>query len=120
MGLLLWLPLTENSIQDKCGNTITTSKTLPTYNTSGKLGGSYSFSSHNIKVPNLYASGSMTFALWICFSTVTNCHILDFRHSSGEKGYQPIYYDPSAGVQLFSSTAPGGGYVATGALTAGT
>ena len=119
MSLIAWLPLCKNSLYDNMGNILTTSKTLPAFNASGKIGGSYVFTNNNIRIKNMKATGEMSFAVWMKLSSSTACHVLDFRHSSGEKGYQPIYYSPGSGVQIYSSTSPTGAYIATGTLTVG-
>lgn len=118
MGLIAWLPLNNEKLVDYAGNKPSTSLSLPTFNTDiGKVGGSYFFSNHNIKIDNLYTSESMSFAIWIRFNELKNCHIIDYR-TSGDLGYQPIYYNITQGIQVWSSTSPVGGYIATGALSA--
>lgn len=123
MGLIYHLPLlSKDEIAYNKGSTPTT---IPygnvTATTDGILGDGYLFngSSSYITIQNSKIfSSNMTFACWIYMTTVKNCFILDMR-SSGT-GLQPLYYNTSSGIQVYSSASPTGGYITTGTLEANT
>lgn len=117
MSLIAWLPLNEDNIQEKLTNkpvSAGTGLTLPKYNnkTYGKIGAGYTFSNNGIKILNLTTTKQMSFALWVKLNKNASCHILDFRNAS-DKGYQPMYYGVSSGIQIFNNTEYGsaGAYV---------
>ena len=113
MSLIAWLPLNTNTIIEQISNkTISAAagRSLPEYGANGKIGPGYTFSNSGIKVDNIPITDRMSFSLWIKASTppgetaVPSCHILDLRDSNnGERGYQPIYYHSTDGIQIYSS-----------------
>ena len=116
MSLIHWLPLMDSSCEDKMGSKLLTTLNKPNFVSNvGKIGGSYQFSNHNIKIENIPVTKTMSFTAWIYFSTVTSCHIIDCRDASGN-GYQPLYYDITQGIQVYSSVGCNGNFIATGSL----
>ena len=114
MSLIAWLPLTTD-IKEKIQNrpvSAAAGRSLPTAEAQGKLGQGYTFSNSGIKVSDVPTTAEMSFSLWLKMtSATTGCHILDLRDSS-EAGYQPIYYKPDSGIQIYSSYG-GSSYVNT-------
>ena len=104
MSLIAWLPLTTD-IKEKIQNrpvSAAAGRSLPTVGAQGKLGQGYTFSNSGIKVSDVPTTAEMSFSLWLKMTSSTGCHILDLRDSS-EVGYQPMYYNPDSGIQIYSS-----------------
>ena len=104
MSLQVWLPLISdlNPIGlDR--NEITGNGTIA-YN-SGKFGTSLQFNGSSTYVQgNIYTTATMTYMCWMKFDTARGTHVLDCRTPAGA-GYQPMYINPSTGVQVGGSTS---------------
>ncbi len=111
MSLQIWLPL-NGSLDEKISGKIVsaaTGRSLPSAGAVGKLGSGYTFSSSGIKIANIQATSQMSFAMWVKLNSNTLCHLLDFRTSDGNTGYQPIYYENNQ-IQIYSAANAQGPY----------
>ena len=90
MSLQVWLPLNGNFQNQGLQSSINliTSNTAPSVDNAGKIGKCYYFNGTYIR-GTYYGGGNITFACWLKFNTLSNCHIIDARATSGEAGYQP-------------------------------
>lgn len=104
MSLQVWLPFTWNiNNQGLLQENPTISPSSITL-TSGKFGNALQFNGTSTYVTgNIYTTATMTYMLWVYFDTLKGCHILDCR--SSEAGYQPMYINPSSGIQVGGSTS---------------
>lgn len=112
MSLIHWIPLINN-FNDVAGGAASAAVSptiLPTTLTNGKLGRGYSFKNNGIKIKSVQLSAEMSFSVWVKLANNTACHIIDARSSSGEVGYQPMYYNGS-GIQIYSSAGGGNDYI---------
>ena len=103
MSLQVWLPLISdvNSIGLN-RNTVTPHNI--TYG-SAKLGNGAILNGSNGYVEgSVYTTATMTYMCWVYFTTLKGCHLLDCRTPAGS-GYQPMYINPSSGVQVGGSTS---------------
>lgn len=108
MSLQVWLPLNGSLGEKISGKTISAAAGgLPTSGATGKLGPGYTFSNSGIRVSSLKTYKTMSFALWLKLTSHNLCHIIDYRHPTGEAGYQPIYYGTDSqgrwGIQIHTS-----------------
>lgn len=103
MSLQVWLPLISdvNSIGLN-RNTVTPHNI--TYG-SAKLGNGAILNGSNGYIEgSIYTTATMTYMCWVYFTTLGGCHLLDCRTPAGN-GYQPMYINPSTGVQVGGSTS---------------
>ena len=102
MSLQVWLPLTKDLRQQGLSD-VTVTNNGATFDSTGKLGGCYSFNgSNNYIKGNYIATETMSFACWVYLpAVITGKHVFDAR-TSGAAGYQPIYLTAST-IQIGNS-----------------
>lgn len=105
MSLQVWLPFTWNiNNQGLLQENPTISLSTITL-TSGKFGNALQFNGTSTYVTgNIYTTATMTYMCWVYFDTLRGCHLLDCRTPAGV-GYQPMYINPTSGVQVGGSTS---------------
>jgi hypothetical protein len=88
MSLQVWLPLNGSLDEKISGKTVSAAADgLPTSGAVGKLGSGYTFSNNGIRISSLKTYKTMSFALWLKLTSHNPCHIIDYRHPTGEAGY---------------------------------
>ena len=104
MSLQVWLPLISDANPIGLDRSSITANGTIAYN-SGKFGNSLQFNGSSTYVQgSIYTTATMTYMCWLKFDTARGTHVLDCRTPAGV-GYQPIYINPSTGVQVGGSTS---------------
>ena len=104
MSLKVWLPLISDTNSIGLIREGITPHNISTYSaskfgTAAQLNGSSGYIDGSV-----YTTATMTYMCWVYFDTLKGCHLLDCRNASGT-GYQPMYINPSSGVQVGGSTS---------------
>lgn len=104
MSLQYWLPLISNTenqgltgVAVNAYNATTFSDSL--FKTGLKFNGSSTYLQGTV-----YTTANMTYMMWLYFDSATGCHVIDCRDANGA-GYQPMYINPSTGVQVGGTTS---------------
>lgn len=104
MSLKVWLPLISDTNSIGLIREGITPHNISTYSAS-KFGTAAQLNGSNGYIEgSVYTTATMTYMCWVYFDTLKGCHLLDCRTSAGN-GYQPMYINPSSGVQVGGSTS---------------
>ena len=104
MSLKVWLPLISGTDNQGLLQSNPTSNGTIAYSAS-KFGTGLQFNGSSTYLDgSVYTTATMTYMCWIYFDTLRGCHLLDCRTPAGV-GYQPMYINPTSGVQVGGSTS---------------
>ena len=105
MSLQVWLPLISDTTNIGLNRDIQVTTHGAISYTASKFGTGLQFNGSTTYLDgSIYTTATMTYMCWIYFDTARGTHVLDCRTPAGN-GYQPMYINPSTGVQVGGSTS---------------
>ena len=105
MSLKVWLPFISNLNNNGLSQNAITSYGTIAYSDS-PFGKGLQFNGTSTYVTgNIYTTATMTYMCWVYFDTLRGTHLLDCRNAAGTVGYQPMYINPTSGVQVGGTTS---------------